>query len=1457
MSQKRKDTDLIMSGNTLIDFEYNDALGTDTSKWLSYLRENPDIALQLLETENRDIIYMGSNARGMGMRFVSRNDFSTFEGRNTYGKFLMGLRDALRMELASSSAPVEPVPDGTVVVDFTPGGREGVETYVQGLFRDGEDFIHTDPIGFVSRQRAMDMDDPDAVRMAEEGDGVHTYVNPFGTESRSRVRVDSAAEASLLYERGIRGELDVRGTLQSLVDRGNIRQMSNDSFGALVKDITNQFDWIRTNIRTEEDLPGRRVVADDLLVPDYSFGRSVYHPVFAPSAAHILAYYIQNPLLLDNHASECITARALERSEHEEPMVIASVERLSGRRVVIVLDGSDTIGGRVPNTSGFTRKDKRTRKDVTSFIFKSQDEINADYEAFSSRLKETLKRIDKDMEIMLVVDGDRKRGIPSMAHRFVEENKGMSYVYSFQEKAAVLSDKDKNRKDTPRFSVVDMPKFDWVQPVLAGGLDEVRIPVDGLYEGGDIVFGAADFRPDAVISWSDFSDRRAATFTRRTSVAVASGMPVVHVMNNLSLKEQKALLEDGVTSSRLSLLGGVRYSKSLFTRKTLRSEWDLSRSAVLSSVRTGMGGAMTVASSIVDSVMDNPVYVEGVPFHTVYGAFRAYLAQEVAGAGTGRLREIAAADAQGLMTSVDAAYASVVGKSAKATDRVVEKCLRNAVHQMARSDSSFRDRLLGVQQQDIVIALPGGDTTLFTDLDGKGENRFGVVLAAERDLVRADLEIIRQRAAEEARRVADEQARERKRQHTRRAEGQKMLAGFPDSIEASKDAVWVGGTARPGQLVDSGRESFAFWDNDGNQSPLVRAVAESPSLEVGKDEFILNDFVFLSPTNAMTASGRESVRNFPNLRDLTGLSRVDPATGERFTCAFSVPVKRNKDKYEAGNDFGMPSSFYANSDAGIVRSGFIRAFTEARNAALDHGMAVCAERNTGAGGEGEPFLASVFGKEAWARVRKTRQKYNRGTRKYEDETYMAWSRVENPHRADSLAAIANRGIDMLVEGSEMPLNFFTLPKAQYAGQSGPGTDIPFPDEVFVADLAFMVDSANALAVRRGVPLRFALDADGRIDLGPGLTEHQRSIAEKYIDAYIGVVNGEDLAASASMNLVRIGHYDLYRETRRAPLENVSIPVMFRPNDLMAAFGRYDFMNILGGGRDVLHKMNFRDDDGNVYEIVDPRLSSKFSQADLNAVVTYEKNAETRFSVRSSNPDMIPAFISAVRQCVEIAQRSQVEYRLVTPRELEDWKTRYEPERDDEVGVSMEGYIDILSSNSLRDVTDAEVEFSARDKSSTVANRSTLEKDEKEEEGYWGHVDAGDGFAGYVQYRVTRPGEKPEEGAWKVILNRELARDVAMTVMNREYRTDEYKVPSVSVAKDLLRAEHFSGYNVLGYGSLLGGEARREAPVIKTDSKVFGQKADPAQAEEKSSGKSEGKGDRKGGFTMNVNNFLKK
>ena len=49
---------------------------------------------------------------------------------------------------------------------------------------------------------------------------------------------------------------------------------------------------MRERICRDSSLAGTPIVASSLLVPDASFGRSVYDPETAPSPAHVLARYI-------------------------------------------------------------------------------------------------------------------------------------------------------------------------------------------------------------------------------------------------------------------------------------------------------------------------------------------------------------------------------------------------------------------------------------------------------------------------------------------------------------------------------------------------------------------------------------------------------------------------------------------------------------------------------------------------------------------------------------------------------------------------------------------------------------------------------------------------------------------------------------------------------------------------------------------------------------------------------------------------------------------------------------------------------------------------------------------------------------------------------------------------------------------------------------------------------------
>ena len=242
--------------------------------------------------------------------------------------------------------------------------------------------------------------------------------------------------------------------------------------------------------------------------------------------------------------------------------------------------------------------------------------------------------------------------------------------------------------------------------------------------------------------------------------------------------------------------------------------------------------------------------------------------------------------------------------------------------------------------------------------------------------------------------------------------------------------------------------------------------------------------------------------------------------------------------------------------------------------------------------------------------------------------------MDNPHAAPKNHAMIKRFESMLQNGSRYPLTCFSMPRMDYEGVTS---------EQFMNDLNFALNMANATALTTGRSLRFPLDEEGRINLGPGVPKEFREMAERRINHYIGVVQDESLLEGRIPVISRIPVSRAFSKDR--PLERDGSDFILRPNDLLVAFGRYNFQDILVGNKAPMHEMAFKDEDGNLYKVTDGRFSSKFTRGEINKYLRYERNDEIRWNVRSSDASKIPAFIHAVKSYVARAKEIKVEYRL--------------------------------------------------------------------------------------------------------------------------------------------------------------------------------------------------------------------
>ena len=545
---------------------------------------------------------------------------------------------AVLMEKLSSVQEEIPVDGagecGEVVVDWVRKGEPFSAIESQEV-ETGEKYIHTDvyaPVRFrfhADRSGITGYDE----RFSAADVPFHTFECPFGLTKKSRVRVDSAVEVSFLYEAALRGDLDWNALYRDLQERGNIDNLSDHDRTELLDSLRNQFRWMRDQIYgNSRELSTMSIVASSLLVPDSSFGRSVYDPVYAPAPAHVLDWYVRHPEYLSD-GSPYLSVSALIRKDRKESFRF-SVGQNSGSLDIVVV-GSDTIGGRVPglkavpkrtyvrDSRGWVKKDRNGKAMVRTTYempLKTQEEREVDYEVFSARLDAILSSVPDDVNVRFI--SSKGYGVPELLSRYVEEHGGNTYSWNYSRHMASVSRGDREVSSESRFSVVQHDRFDEVYPVIVGADREVSFLLDEKDDGSLVKFSHKDQSAAAAVCFSVSLDLKNSLLLEKGSLAVAGGLPVIHVMENASEEQQRQILDTGAILSYYDLTGGGSYAGSLFEGET-REAWSLdsSVSEVLADTRRRDGSVVP----FVFRPCDFPVQVAGVSLNTVYSVYAAYL----------------------------------------------------------------------------------------------------------------------------------------------------------------------------------------------------------------------------------------------------------------------------------------------------------------------------------------------------------------------------------------------------------------------------------------------------------------------------------------------------------------------------------------------------------------------------------------------------------------------------------------------------------------------------------------------------------------------------------------------------------------------------------------------------------------------------------------------------------------
>lgn len=1376
----------------------------DRARALSILKEDPSLGASFLyrTSGSGSILWGGPEAgtfvdgQSAGVRVINRRTGAEYDGDNAFGTFLSAVRRDYVNYLRTSVLPEVPVAEGQVITDFRRKGEDRSD--IERAEEQGGRFIHTDR--YVPSRFRFDADRRGTTghsgRESDDEVSFHRWECPFGLSYPSPVIVGSSAEASFLYERALRGELDWGALFDSLVARGLMKKLGERERAAAVSRYQAQFAWMREQISIDPALSGLQVVSSSALVPDTSMGRSQYDPELAPSPAHVLARYINNPYLLYSPSQNGVI-RALGADQHNEPERLALKGQASSGTFRILVLGSDTIGGREPgrkatqktayeetrNEEGQPVVVQRTRMQMP---LKPRDEREQDYQAFAARLDAVLSDLPPSASIQLVTGSASTLsdgvgvGTPQLVERYVRERGGRTSAWDFSAGRAVqkaAQGGEAGRQVTrDNLESITMEHLADCFPVLTGRDGSVSFLLNASDDSSEVSFSAGKpghnkgFRASAAVVFSASEDTSNANVLALGSAVASAGLPVVHVQQNRSEQDQQTALQGGAVLSLATFSGGeVVIAEPLFPDGAEpRTDWDIAGSNDFSLRDAQLG----VAEPLVSSLQESSVSVGGISFSSVYGTYVALVAQAVGEGSLENLRAVAAAD--GSTRQLTALLEGFLQNREFPSD-MQERCLRQAVRLMASSDQRFSWSLLDMDDRPVVVASSVSAGNLFVTPDGKGENRFGMVLAAERDMMKQVLEARIQQEQADLKKSLQQAQRRQAAVDGVKAAGEKVRGGLPSNAEEAAGAVWFLGTHRdPALELPDGNTSFVMWNDLGGSDPLVREKAARPWVDDGMDGRLDNEFVFLFPSDLKAVTGMRRPSYHPDSRDLTDVMRTDPKTGKQFVCAYGVPVKMNNRSDEFLNDDGMPCSFRLNNDSANVLAGVIVADSAARTTALKHGQTLCISGRERLDGSKHYHLYQVFLDKVWKKVEGKDGKA-RGE----------W--VPNPHAAPLNAGCVSRYVRILEEGQNYPLNMMVLPSADYHSDSYG----PVEQNQFLSDVMMSLRLANATAVSLGVPLRIPLGPDGKVDLGPGVPDELRDLASRRIDSFIGASN-ESLDLKGELPLIT--RVPVHKTLGLGPsFAKSGSDVYFRPNDLATAFGGYDFHDLLSGKLQPMHEMAFAFDDGSLFRLTDTKMSKNVDRDTQNAYIRYEKNDERRFVVYTNAPDRVDEFLTALKGYVSRSKLLKVEARLLRDTESQDH--------------GLEGYVNLLSSNSDR-FAESEHDIGHE---MTVFNGSSRFDGEQGND-YWGRVDAKDGFSGYAQVRYTGPDGVVSQ--WQTVTDLELAKDMVLTMVNRVYRSDERRLPSENAMRILITGE--AARNAPDYIRTMDVPESKE---IKIDTKV--------------------------------------
>ena len=1377
-----------------IDDTVGDRFVFDVKNALDILKEDPSLGARLLFlARSGDIYWAGDKAsekydgKSLGVRIVrSSVKGDQAVGENYFGEFLDKVRSAYIDYLEENPVNERGVGKYQVIYDFT--RKDAAESDITARERLGERFIHVDSFNPVkSRGNAgADGSTGSAERFSAEDSPWKTFECPFGTTPPAKVVVETRAEAAYLYERALRDEMDWEALFADLTNRGLMNvDLPKAQKEKMIRDLRSQFNWIREQICLDADLRDLKVVGASLVCDDASMGRSIYDADGAPSPAHILARYINNPVLLFSKPQYMVVSAMSPGAVMDEPDGFhVDGSQVPAEGLDILVFGSDTIGGRIPGQRMVQKTVRHVSVDEdgsenTTFEkrfeapVKPKAEIEEDYAKFSKRMDSILSGIPEGTKVRLVTGGLSPYsshvglGTPRMLVRYVREKGGVVLNWDYENRTAKQISKAEPKNAD--ISVLCMDNFYDAFPVLSKNAKTVSFLKNADDLDSEVKFrDVHGIRPAGAVCFSVNEDRNNALLLSAASYA-GRKMPLIHVQENMSMEEQLSVLQTGRKLSYDLFQGesdSIRTENLFAEPKTI---WDVPQCNNLSFYDK----ENDIAYPFVSERFPSPVNIDNVFFYSAQEVFIALAAKENGLATPDVLKTISAASGR-FSVLQDLASKYAYGPGSVVSGEKEEYLLRRAVRLMVRSNVLFGERLTSLTDREIVMPVKRDDHGLFTDLDGRGENRFGRVLTAERKAMVEHLVILRQKAEDEQRSLIEAANRKKRAAIGTRVAYELVQDGLPQKGTGFADGVWFVGTNMPdAALLPQGKKSLEQWDDNGGSEKLVREIAGRPEIPDNNGVGQPNEYVFLFPTDLGSVTGRNLyINKRANSTNLTGLTRVGP-DGKEFVCAWGVPVRFNNRGIEAVNADYMPCSYRLDNDAANFIDAIVLADASARTVAMRNGQTLCLAGHTTRDGGFAYNLGNIF----------------------MEKMFVNGKKVANPHASMLNLRSVDRYTDMLERGTYLPLNCITLPKEDYGKQKYVGyttaDDRQYTIESeFIADLKFSLKVAAATATMSGRKLYIPMK-DGHIDLGPGVTPELAEKAEKVVFSFLGMVDNTKVTKG---ELPLIERMPVMKTSRyQSSLEKVG-ELSIKASDLVYAFGPYDYYYLASGQTAPRHEMAFMAEDGTVYTLKESRWADGMSAAQIKEYNTFcETHPKTRLSdceelnyrlgliemmkdgktekanrfiIRSTDPDKdkLADFISALQAYCERAKSIKVETRLVPESEV--------------IGKeeSLNGFVNLLSSNS---VEYAEDEHDVGRQMDFVNGKSRLNENGNEDI-YYGHEDANDGFTGYTQMRYILP--DGTKSGWETIRSKsdevsELAIDVVMTSTDRKYRLDQRLVPS--------------------------------------------------------------------------------